>query len=458
MRSAKSNRPDHAANVPHCEVPMFSIRTPNSALRDTRRDFLRLSAAGVVGASPSGWLLPRVAFAGEGKVERPRSCVMLHMQGGMSQHHTFTVPEQKAENAQIDTAVPGVKFCEYFPKLGARMNDICLVRGMSTGNSVHERARVLMHTGYNPNGTVGYPSVGNVASAELGPPDAELPNFVSVYAGADGLGSGPLHRNAPAYLGPKHAPVPVNDPAKGIENLKTALGAGEFDEAAALLAEFEAPAQAARPSAAAAAHLANYKKALQLLRSDKMKAFDLEREPLRTREAYGKTQFGKSLLLARRLVEAGVPFVEVTLDGWDDHGGAVNNIKRRAAYLDPTISLLLDDLKVRGLFDSTLVVMMSEFGRTPHLRDSGYNQTLGAGHYATAWTTWMAGCGVRGGTVVGKVDAKGGEVTDRPVNAQEFLATMCRALRIDFRKEYLSKEGRPMTFLGPKAEPVKEAF
>jgi hypothetical protein len=428
------------------------------ALRDAvlRREFLTLTAAGVVGTSSSGWVLPRAAYAAEGTAERPRACIMLHMQGGVSQHHTFTVPEYKAENRQIDTAVAGVKVCEYFPKLAARIKDVCLIRGMSTGNSVHERARVLMHTGYNPNGTVQYPSLGNVAACELGPADAELPNFVSVYAGSDGLGSGPLHRSVPAYLGPKFAPVPVNDPAKGIENLKTALAGDDFDAAAQLLTDFEGGS--ARPAPATAAHLANYKKALQLLRSDKMKAFDLGAEPLRTRDAYGKSQFGKSLLLARRLVEVGVPFVEVTLDGWDDHGGAAKSIKRRAEYLDPAMAQLIDDLKVRGLFDSTLIVFMSEFGRTPQLADSGYNQTLGAGHYAKAWTTWLAGCGVRGGTVIGKVDAKGGEVTDRPVNAQDFLATICRALKIDFRKEYVSKEGRPMTFLGPKAEPVKEAF
>ena len=426
--------------------------------RVSRRDLLKFAAAGVVGVSPSGWLLPRLALAADGKPGRRKACIMLHMQGGVSQHHTFTVPEHKAQNEQIDTAVAGVKFCECFPKLAARMGDICLIRGMSTGNSVHERARVLMHTGYNPNGTVAYPSVGNVGSAELGLPDAELPNFVSVYAGSDGLGSGPLHRSVPAYLGPKHAPVPVNDPAKGIENLKTAIGLDAFDESAKLLTDFETKGQAVRPSPAAAAHLANYRKALQLLHSDKVKAFDLEAEPTEARDAYGKSQFGKSLLLARRLVEAGVPFIEVTLDGWDDHGGAAKNIQRRAAYLDPTMAFLIEDLKQRGLFDSTLVVFMSEFGRTPQLADSGYNQTLGAGHYAKAWTTWMAGGGVKGGQVIGKVDAKGGEVTDRPVNAQEFLATMCHALGIDSHKEYMSKEGRPMTFLGKGAKPVEEAF
>jgi uncharacterized protein (DUF1501 family) len=424
----------------------------------SRRDLFRLTAAGLVAASPSGWLLPRVAFAAEGKATRSRACIMLHMQGGVSQHHTFTVPEYKAENQQIATAVAGVRVCEYFPKLAARMGDICLIRGMSTGNSVHERARILMHTGYNPNGTVAYPSIGNVASVELGLPDAELPNFVSVYAGSDGLGSGPLHRSVPAYLGARHAPVPVNDPARGIENLKTAVGLEVFDDAAKLLDEFETKGQATRPSAAAAAHQANYRKALQLLHSDKMKAFDLESEPAATRDPYGKTQFGKSLLLARRLIEAGVPFVEVTLDGWDDHGGAAGKIKRRAEYLDPTVAYLLEDLKQRGLLETTLVVFMSEFGRTPQLRDSGYNQTLGAGHYANAWTTWLAGGGVQGGRVIGKVDAKGGEVTDRPVNAQDFLATICHALQIDHRKEYRSREGRPMTFLGKSAKPVAEAF
>jgi hypothetical protein len=424
----------------------------------SRRDLLKFSAAGIVGLSPSGWLLPRLALAVEGKASRRKACIMLHMQGGVSQHHTFTVPEYKAENAQIDTAVAGVKFCEYFPRLAARMGDICLIRGMNTGNSVHERARILMHTGYNPNGTVAYPSIGNIGSAELGLPDFELPNFVSIYAGSDGLGSGPLHRSVPAYLGPRHAPVPVNDPARGIENLKPAVGRDVFDESARLLQDFESKGQAARLSAAAAAHLTNYRKAFQLLHSDKMKAFDLEAEPADSRQAYGTTQFGKSLLLARRLVEAGVPFVEITLDGWDDHGGAAKNIQRRAAYLDPTIAYLIEDLKQRGLFETTLLVFMSEFGRTPQLRDSGYNQTLGAGHYANAWTTWLAGGGVQGGRVVGQVDAKGGEVTDRPVNAQEFLATICHALGIDYHKEYMSKEGRPMTFLNKSTRPVMEAF
>lgn len=430
----------------------------NSFAKVNRRDLLRLSAAGVVAGSSSGWLLPQVAYAQERRSERSKACIMLHMQGGVSQHHTFTVPEYRAQNEQIQTTVPGVLFCEYFPRLASRMNDICLIRGMSTGNSVHERARVLMHTGYNPNGTVAYPSIGNVASSEMGAADAELPNFVNIYGGADGLGSGPLHRSPPAYLGPRHAPVPVNDPARGMENLRAAVPLEQFDSGAALLNDFEAASQAQRPSPAAAAHQANLRRAVQLMHSEKMRAFEIEREPAIIRNGYGTTQFGKSLLLARRLVEAGVPFVEITLDGWDDHGGAVNNIRRRAQYLDPSISFLLDDLKQRGLIDTTLVVFMSEFGRTPQLAESGYNQTLGAGHYANAWTTWMAGAGVRGGRVIGRVDNRGGTVTDRPVSAQDFLATMCHALQIDYRKEFMTREGRPMTFLGASARPVQEAF
>ncbi|MFM5983750.1 MAG: DUF1501 domain-containing protein, partial [Sphaerospermopsis kisseleviana] len=397
-----------------------------------RRDLLTLSAAGLMGASSTGWLLPRLAYATEKKAVRPRACIMLHMQGGMSQHHTFTVPEYKAQNQQIQTAVAGVQFCEHFPKLAARMGDICLIRGMSTGNTVHERARSMMHAGYNPNGTVVYPSVGNIASSELGVADAEIPNFVAIHGGSDGDGAGAAHRSVPGYLGPKHAPVPVNDPAKGLENLRSAVETREFESGARLLDEFETGLQTGRSSTAAAAHQANVRRAIQLMNSSKMQAFEIEREPQAIRDGYGNSQFGKSLLLARRLVEAGTPFVEVTLAGWDDHGGALKNVARRAAYMDPAIAFLIEDLKQRGLFDSTLVVLMSEFGRTPQLADSGYNQTLGAGHYANAWTTFMAGCGIKGGTVIGKVDVKGGTVTDRPVNVQDFLATMCHALKIDY--------------------------
>lgn len=433
---------------------------PNQSPRRNlaRRDFLKLSAAGVMGASSSGWLLPRLAFANESRTERPRSCIMLHMQGGMSQHHTFTVPEYRAQNEQIQTAVAGVHFCEHFPRLAARMGDICLIRGMSTGNTVHERARVMMHTGYNPNGTVAYPSVGNIASAELGVPDAELPNFVAIQGGSDGDGAGAPHRSVPAYLGPRHAPVPVNDPSRGLENLRSAIEARDFESGARLLDDFESALQNSRPSTAAATHQANVRRAVQLMNSNKMRAFEIEREPAAIRDAYGNSQFGKSLLLARRLVEGGVPFVEVTLAGWDDHGSAHRSVARRAGYMDPAIAFLIEDLKQRGLFDSTLIVLMSEFGRTPQLAESGYNQTLGAGHYANAWTTFMAGCGVKGGTVIGRVDARGGTVTDRPVNVQDFLATMCHALRIDFHKEYLGRDGRPMTFLASSATPVQEAF
>lgn len=423
----------------------------------SRRDFLKLSATGLLGAG-SSWLLPRLAYANEGQALRPKACIMLHMQGGVSQHHTFTVPEYRPQNDQIQTSVAGVHFCEYFPRLATRMGDICLIRGMNTGNSVHERARVLMHTGYNPNGTVAYPSIGNIASCELGPANSELPNFVTILGGRDGDGAGPAHRSVPAYLGPRHAPVPINDPARGMENLRAAVAQREFEDGARLLEEFEAGLQNSRPSTAAAAHQANIRRALQLMTSDRMRAFEIEREPAIVRDAYGNSQFGRSLLLARRLVEVGVPFIEVTLEGWDDHGGAYRDVRRRAAYVDPAIAFLIEDLKQRGMFDSTLIVFMSEFGRTPHLADSGYNQTLGAGHYANAWTTFMAGGGVRGGTVIGRVDARGGEVTDRPVNTQEFLATMCHALNIDCHKEYTTREGRPMTFLNPSAQPVREAF
>jgi hypothetical protein len=329
---------------------------------------------------------------------------------------------------------------------------------MNTGNSIHERARVLMHTGHNPGGATLSPSVGNIASEQLGAADAELPNFVALFGGVDGDAAGAYHRSVPAYLGPRHAPVPINDASRGLENLRASIDRRAFDDGAQLLDDFENILQNGRTSTAAAAHQSNIRRALHLMNSQKMRAFEIEHEPYTVRNGYTDTPFGRSLLLARRLVEAGVPFVEITHGGWDDHGGAYRDVRRRSYYVDPGISYLIDDLKQRGLFDSTLIVFMSEFGRGPHFADTGYNQTLGSGHYANAWTTFMAGGGTRGGTVIGRVDARGGEVTDRPVNAQDFLATMCHSLRIDYQKEYQTREGRPITFLPSSASHVEEAF
>jgi uncharacterized protein (DUF1501 family) len=188
---------------------------------------------------------------------------------------------------------------------------------------------------------------------------------------------------------------------------------------------------------------------LALLQSDRAKAFDLELEPAASRQPYGESRFGRACLMARRLIEVGVPFVEVTLAGWDDHGGATKQVNRRCAYMDGAIAALLDDLKQRGLLDTTLVVWMGEFGRSPGKGD---------GHYCRAWTSVLAGCGLKTGQVIGRTDKKGGTVEDRPITAPDFMATLCRALGIDYTKEYITSEDRPLRIVEHGEKIVEELF
>jgi len=427
----------------------------------SRRDWLRFASVTTL-LPASAWMLPRLAAAAPkndaAQVKaRGKACILLFLKGGLSQHHTFNVPTREKPVPTIQTAVPGIEIAESFPKFAQQMKHVALLRGMSTGNNSHGTADHLMHTGYLPNPAVPRPTFGNVASEQLGRPEGDLPNFVYILGGAvDGLG-GPLpHRPHPGYVGPKHAPVMVEDPGRGLEFMKPAVTRAEFDASAGLLNRLNQRYFEEYGSAGAGLHQAGVQKALQLLHSKQAAAFDLEQENPATRARYGVDHaFGKACLLARRLVEFGVPFVEVWVNGWDDHGGAQRKMPGRT-YIDQGMAALLGDLHERGLLDSTLVACLSEFGRTPQLGE-GRNQTLGSGHYAKAWTTWLAGAGLKTGQVIGKTDAGGAEVTERPTNAQEFHATVCQAIGLDYRKKY-SVAGRPITYLEETTQPIAELF
>jgi hypothetical protein len=195
------------------------------------------------------------------------------------------------------------------------------------------------------------------------------------------------------------------------------------------------------------------RRAVRLMHSDRVQAFDLEREPAAVREQYGNHPFGKGCLLARRLIEAGVPFVEVFRRGWDDHGGAAQRVKERCRWMDPIMATLLADLKQRGLLDSTLIVWMGEFGRSP---------VNAAGHYAQAWTTLLAGGGIQTGGTVGKTNSDGkqpgGTVVDRPISVGDLFATLCQTLGIDYDKELLAPGNRPIRLVEKAGKPIRELF
>ena len=417
--------------------------------RWTRRDLLRLSAAGVLGSAGTGWLSSVAAAVPPAQARRHKSCILLWMNGGPSQAHTFDLKEGREFKA-IQTSAPGVRISEHLPLLARQMHHCVLLRGMSTGEAEHIRARYLMHTGYRQVGSVAYPALGCMVAAELGRKDADLPNFVTINGGVDGNDANGPYRSVPAHLGPQHSPLHVADPNKGVEHLKPAGGLEELDERAALLEKSNRRFLARTGGPAAEAHVSAYQRALALLHSVRARVFDVEREPAAVRAAYGDSRFGRACLLARRLVEAGLPFVEVTLGGWDDHGGAAGPVKKRSAYLDPALAALLRDLRERGLLESTLVVWMGEFGRSPH--DNGI------AHYPRAWTTLLAGAGLKAGQAVGRTDRSGRNVEERPVSAPDFMATVLRALNINPTKSYRTPDGRPVSLVERTGNSVVEVL
>jgi hypothetical protein len=417
----------------------------------TRRDFCKLSAAGAMLTSLSGWLDVLAARAtSPGAPRRHKACILLWMDGGPSHKDTFDLKpgtKDAGEFKPIPTSVPGIEISEHFPKFAQLMQHAAIVRGMSTGEGAHGRAKYYMHTGYKEGvGGLVYPSLGAIVSAELGRPEFPLPNFVSVGNRSYG----------PGFLGARHQPLIVTDPARGVENLRAAVDARQFDSRVGLLEEMEQGFYKAYRATAAGDHRTTYQRAVRLMQSSEAKAFDLSQEPAAARDAYGGGRFGDGCLLARRLVEIGIPFVEVVLGGWDTHQNNFERVKTLSAQVDQGMSTLLTDLKDRGLLDSTLVIWMGEFGRTPRINARGPKP--GRDHYPRAWSTVLAGGGLKGGRVVGRTDKEGATVVERPTSALDFLATVCQVLDIDYSKRNESPGGRPVRIVDKGANPIKELF
>ena len=225
------------------------------------------------------------------------------------------------------------------------------------------------------------------------------------------------------------------------------------DERRALLEETEADFLKSRPGIATDSHKSAYQRAVRLMKESAAKAFDLSDEKADLRDKYGRNRFGQGCLLARRLVERGVPFVEVTLGGWDTHDNNFAQVKNLCGTLDPAWSALLGDLKERGLLETTTVVWMGEFGRTP-----GINPRNGRDHYPNAWSVVLGGGGIKGGQTVGKTGKDGMTVEERPVNVPDLLATICRAIGIDPTKQNMSNVNRPIRIVDQAAKPVKEVL
>jgi hypothetical protein len=440
----------------------------------SRRDWLKLTTAGVVSYSVSGWL-EALAQDTAAHPQRRRSCILLWMNGGPSQTDTFDLkPGHKNGGPfkEIQTSAPGLKISEHLPKVAKFGDRMAVIRSMSTKEGDHERATFFLRTGYLPQGPIEYPPIGALLSKELGQEDAALPNFVSIapyrFFGRDSFG--------PGFLGPKYAPLVVGDAATNFNqgnmpNYEKALKVQDLDLAQGvtkshadarigLLQDMERNFAASRPDVPTRSHATAYDRAVRLMRTDAAKAFNLDEEKPSLREAYGRNLFGQGCLLARRLVERGVPFVEVTMGGvnggafgWDTHVNNFELVKGLSAVLDAAWASLMSDLKRRGLLDTTLIVWMGEFGRTPQI--TGAN---GRDHFPNAWSTVLAGGGIKGGQAIGKTTPDGMEVADRKVTVPDFLATVCQALGVDPLKQNDSNVGRPIRIVDKTADPIKEAL
>ena len=408
--------------------------------RISRRDLLRCSGVALLGASSSGWMR-LLADEAVRQGATKKSCILLYMNGGASHIDTFDPKPGNGEFSAIQTSTPGVQFAEHLPTLAKLTNDMSVIRGMNTSEGSHARARYYIHTGYREGvGGVVHPTLGSIMSASVGSKKPELPNFVSISGG--GLG--------PGFLGPVHAPLHVNDPNKGIDNLKPNESFSQFDDKVSVLQQMEQGFIERKQTPAAVAHQTTYEAAVKLMHSEKAKAFELAHESKSSSELYGNSKFGRGCLLARRLVEFGVPFVEVDMGGWDTHKDNFGRVKSLSTQLDQGMGGLLKDLKQRGMLENTLVVWMGDFGRTPDVKAGG------RGHYPKAWTTILAGGGIRGGSVVGKTDERGANVVDRKVGVNDFLATVCRAMGVDPTKEFTTRNGRPIRIVDKGERPLTE--
>lgn len=409
----------------------------------SRRDVLRYSAMGA-SASLSGWIPPLAAGAAKSETKH-KSCIVVWTDGGLSQLESFDMKAGYSLFDSIDTSLKGLRICDRLPKLASLMHHGVVIRSMSTEERSHGRAAYLAHTGVRK-GPVVYPSLGAIASMELGKPDFPLPNYACITS----LRHLPVGSRS-GFLGPKHAPLGLRNPDKGIANLHPTVPMPQFDQRYDLLSRLDKGFAEDRKAEPIAGHLATLQRAKRLMQSKESRAFDLSLESAKTRESYGE-KYGQGVLLARRLIEAGVPFVEATVGGsWDNHSGAAYH-EQYLPPLDMALSSLISDLNDRGLLESTLIVLMGEFGRGGRELTKGSKER---NHWNTAWSTVLFGGGIQAGQIIGKTDEGSQHVEDRPVSIRDFFATICSILNIDYSKENTAPGGRPIRIVD-NGKPISE--
>jgi uncharacterized protein (DUF1501 family) len=379
--------------------------------------------------------------------KRHKSAILLWMSGGPS---TIDIWDLKSGGITggpfrpIDTNAYGVQICEHLPLLAKNMDKLSIVRNMSTREADHGRGRYYMHTGYVPSPTIDYPSYGSVISHELIDqiPELEIPPFVSVGGGSVG----------PGFLGMSYAPFVV-DSNGNIRDLNMGIDQNRLNQRLTMLKSIEDQFISQKRGDFASDHMKVLSKTVKLMTSPQMEAFKVAKEPTEVRERYGNTGFGRGCLMARRLVEAGVPFIEVDLGGWDNHANIFPTLEnQKLPEMDKAMSALIEDLDSRGLLQDTAIIWMGEFGRTPNI-----NGNAGRDHWARSWSVVVGGAGFKTGLVVGQTSEDGKQVIGESYTSQDLMASVLRSLGISLETTFTSKNGRPMK-IANSGKVIKELF
>lgn len=418
-----------------------------------RRGFLTGAGAAAAGfaASMTGLdVLEQPAIAAELKKGQKR-VILLWLAGGASQLETWDPKPGAATGGPfraIKTSVPGVQISELMPQMARRMQHTCIIRSLNTRNADHGSGAKLMMRGRRDESGVPYPDLGAVVAREMGLADSKVPDYVSFYFATEGQSFAP---GSAGFLGARYAPMEMYKSMMP-ENISRLAAISDPDHAArGELRDFLSKRfTRARQGSTLASHNEAYQRVRGLMASETL--FDITKEPQHVRDRYGPTLLGEQVLAARRLVEAGVPFVRVARAWWDSHGQNFETHQEMVPELDHVMAALIDDLKERGLLENTLILTLAEFGRTP-----GINSSLGRDHFASAWSMSMTGCGVKGGACYGKTDPTGNRVVDGEIGAGDLFATIYRALGLSHQKNYYLGS-RPVPLTDPGTKPVREVL
>jgi len=418
----------------------------NSLDTPTRRQFVERCAAASFGLS----IVPATQLvAAESANQKPaafgkaKSVIWLMLSGGLSHIDSLDPKQGKSKGpAKAINTSSDFQVTDFFPKFATVADRVCLIRSIEAKIGVHKPAQYFMRTAYEPRGTILHPNLGAWGSHYLGRSSKTLPSSVCVNRRSD-QGNG--------FFPSSYAPLAIGDPNQGINDVKSLGGKSEATKRLALLNGIDADFRRRFNDKGVNAYNGFYDDALALMKSKELKAFDLSEESAEQRAAYGNNSFGQGCLLARRLVDSGVRFVEVKHDGWDHHKALADEMGDVAPVFDQAFATLITDLQQRGMLDSTLVVVATEFGRKPNFDGDGRS------HHPVCFSTVLAGGGAKAGFVYGKSDDDGYYVDENAVSVGAFHASIAFAAGMEINKPATSPSGRPMT-VGDGEKPVLELF